>query len=269
MKLTILGTGNAIATRCYNTCFALEDHGQVLLVDAGGGNGILTRLKKAGIAIDEIHEIFVTHKHIDHLLGVVWLIRVITSDMLKGSYEGELTIYCHDEVAALLAYLTTHLLTKKQAALLGTRLKLAVLEDGGTFAGAGHSIRVFDIHSTKAKQFGFILDLGGGRRLACCGDEPCPKSAEPLVAGSTWLLHEAFCRYQDRERFKPYEKHHSTVKDACELAERLGVENLILYHTEDQHLSDRKVLYTKEGRPYFSGRLEVPDDGAVYYLFSD
>jgi ribonuclease Z len=269
LRLTILGTGNAIATRCYNTCFALEDHGQVLLVDAGGGNGILTRLQKAGLDVCSVHKIFVTHKHIDHLLGVVWLIRVITSDMLKGSYDGALLIYSHDEVAGLLAYFTTHLLTQKQADLLGTRVKLIVLKDGETFTGAGHPVRVFDIHSTKAKQFGFVMDLGGGRRLTCCGDEPCPKSAEPLAAGSTWMLHEAFCRYGDRARFKPYEKHHSTVKDACELAERLGVENLILYHTEDRHLAGRKVLYTEEGRQYFSGRLEVPDDGEVFYLMSD
>ena len=25
MKLTILGTGNALVTKCYNTCFVLEE----------------------------------------------------------------------------------------------------------------------------------------------------------------------------------------------------------------------------------------------------
>ena len=39
-------------------------------------------------------------------------------------------------------------------------------------------------------------------------------------------LHEAFCLYEDADRFKPYEKHHSTVKDACEAAQKLHVENL-------------------------------------------
>ena len=37
--LTMLGTGNALATRCYNTCFTLHGKESVLLVDAGGGNG--------------------------------------------------------------------------------------------------------------------------------------------------------------------------------------------------------------------------------------
>ena len=33
MKLTMLGTGNALVTDCYNTCFLLEDRGQTFLVD--------------------------------------------------------------------------------------------------------------------------------------------------------------------------------------------------------------------------------------------
>lgn len=51
-KITILGTGNAVVDRCYNTCFVLETSATKLLVDAGGGNGILRRLKEAGISID-------------------------------------------------------------------------------------------------------------------------------------------------------------------------------------------------------------------------
>lgn len=43
---------------------------------------------------------------------------------------------------------------------------------------------------------------------------------------STWLLHEAFCLFSQADKFKPYEKHHSTVKDACELAQKLEAENL-------------------------------------------
>lgn len=73
-------------------------------------------------------------------------------------------------------------------------------------------------------------------------------------------MSEAFCLYADRERFKPYEKHHSTVREACQIAEELQARNLVLWHTEDTRLSERKALYTAEGRPFFSGGLFVPDD---------
>ena len=38
-ELYVFGTGNAQATRCYNTCFAIRDEEEYFLVDAGGGNG--------------------------------------------------------------------------------------------------------------------------------------------------------------------------------------------------------------------------------------
>ena len=48
MKITFLGTGNAQATACYNTCFVMEEAGRCLLVDGGGGNLLLRRLQDAG-----------------------------------------------------------------------------------------------------------------------------------------------------------------------------------------------------------------------------
>ena len=118
----------------------------------------------------------------------------------------------------------------------------------------------FDIGSTKATQFGFSMDLGAGRRLVCCGDEPLSDTGRPYAQGAEWMLHEAFCLYSQADVFDPYEKHHSTVKDACELAEELGVQNLVLYHTEDKNLARRKELYAAEGQPHFSGTLWIPDD---------
>ena len=73
-------------------------------------------------------------------------------------------------------------------------------------------------------------------------------------------MSEAFCLYEDRERFQPYEKHHSTVLDSARLAETLHVKNLILYHTEDRTLETRKERYTAEAMTAFSGHVCVPDD---------
>ena len=61
--------------------------------------------------------------------------------------------------------------------------------------------------------------------------------------------------YGDRERFQPYKKNHSTVKEASELAETLGVKNLVLYHTEDSDIAHRKERYTKEASGSIVGRF--------------
>ena len=110
------------------------------------------------------------------------------------------------------------------------------------------------------------MDLGDGKRLTCCGDEPYNEKEKDYAENSTWLLHEAFCLSSQADIFHPYEKHHSTVKDACRLAEALGVANLVLYHTEDRNLSRRKTLYREEGALYYHGNLHVPDDLEVLQL---
>ena len=57
-RLIVLGTGNAQAIHCYNTCYAMQKGEEYFLVDAGGGNGILSQLDKAGIPLESIHNIF-------------------------------------------------------------------------------------------------------------------------------------------------------------------------------------------------------------------
>lgn len=260
MELTMLGTGNALVTECYNTCFVINDDGKYLLVDGGGGNTVLSQLKKSNIDVCDIHEIFVTHKHVDHILGIVWMVRIICQNMAKGKYEGEAFIYAHDEVISLIEKMADDLLTKKQTRFIGDRLHLVEVTDGEKRVINGRELQFFDIHSTKAKQFGFSMVMDDGKKLVCCGDEPCPESCYPYAENAEWLLHEAFCLYSQADEFKPYEKNHSTVKDACELATKLGVKNLLLYHTEDKNIANRKELYMAEGQAYYDGNLYVPDD---------
>lgn len=266
MKLTILGTGNALVTECYNTCFALSEGNLHLLVDAGGGNTILKQLKTAGIPITEIHDIFVTHKHIDHVMGIVWMIRAICQNMNQGKYQDTCRIYAHDELIPLIRNMASTLLQAKEVKHIDDDLLFVTLNDGDVHEIINHTVTFFDILSTKAKQFGFTMELDGGQKLTCCGDEPYQEHEYPYAVGSTWLMHEAFCLYSQAEQFRPYEKHHSTVMDACKLAETLGVKNLILYHTEDKNIANRKALYSEEGKQYYTGNLYIPDDLETFEL---
>lgn len=258
--LILLGTGNATVTRCYNTCFVIQTGGRSFLVDTGGGNGIMTQLEKAAISMEEIHDIFISHEHTDHLLGLIWLIRMIATKMKKGQYEGELYIYCHEELVDTILTITKLTVQKKFYQMIGQRIFFRTVGDGEVREILGYDVRFFDIQSTKAKQFGFTLFLKNERKFTFLGDEPYCDHEEPYARNADWLLHEAFCLYREREIYRPYEKHHATVKEACEDGEKLEVKNLILYHTEDRNLADRRKLYTEEGRQYYHGNLIVPED---------
>ena len=49
-----------------------------------------------------MRDIIVTHKHIDHLLGIIWMQRMICQNMARGKYEGEARLYAHEEVIRIL-----------------------------------------------------------------------------------------------------------------------------------------------------------------------
>ena len=116
------------------------------------------------------------------------------------------------------------------------------------------------------KQIHMIKVKDGEEKLTCCGDEPFNPYEETYAKDSKWLLHEAFCLYGQADKYQPYKKHHSTVKDACELAEKLQVKNLVLYHTEDKNITCRKEKYLEEGKRYYKGNLFMPDDLEVIHL---
>ena len=268
-QITMLGTGNATVSQIYNTCFVLQTPSTLMLVDAGGGNGILSQLKKVNVQISDIHHLFVTHAHTDHVLGVIWVIRMVAQ--CKG-YKGLLHVYGNDKVMKVIKTIIDMILAKKQLAKVAERVVFHQLEDGDSFEVGDMKLECFDIQSTKEKQFGFRAELPSSDEsdkplvLACLGDEPYNEQNRRYIVGADWMMCEAFCLYADRDTFKPYEKCHSTALDAGKLAEELGVKNLILYHTEEKTLANRKENYTREAAENFKGRIFVPDDLEVIEL---
>jgi ribonuclease Z len=54
----------------------LEDKKRLVMVDGGGGNAVLHQLRHADYVWMNIRHILVPHKHIDHLLGIIWMVRM-------------------------------------------------------------------------------------------------------------------------------------------------------------------------------------------------
>lgn len=258
--ITMLGTGNAAVTKCYNTCFVITTPQTRLLVDAGGGNGVLSQLEKANIPLSEIHHLFITHAHTDHILGCIWIVRMVAQAAAKGKYQGQFHVYSHDKALQVLTDICRMTLPKKIIGQFGNVIVFHEVKDGDDWQVEDMHLTCFDIHSTKEKQFGFQAILPDRQRLVCLGDEPYKDVNERYAMKADWLLCEAFCLYDDRDTFKPYEKHHCTTKDVGEMAQRLLPKHVVVYHTEDTDLTNRKIRYTAEVRESFDGDVYVPDD---------
>ena len=259
-RVTMLGTGNAMCVNCYNTCFYLKSPRGGMLVDGGGGNGILQQLVKAKIPFESIRHMFVTHSHTDHIMGAIWMMRKISPLIFKGKHKGPFTIYCNDEVKEALYTMGKLMIPEKIFNSIGQTIFLREVHDSEQVEIDDMQVTFFDIGSVRFKQYGFSAQLPDGQRLVCLGDEPYSVQSEPYARGCDWLMCEAFCLYKDRFAFNPYEKNHSTALDAGMLAQDLGVKNLVLYHTEDTHLNTRAATYGAEAAQYFKGNILIPDD---------
>ncbi len=259
-ELIMLGTGHAMVTKCYNTCFILKNAEEYFLVDAGGGNGILVQMEKAGIPFTGLHHMFITHAHTDHILGGVWVIRKVASLMHKDNYAGNFTVYGHDKVIHLLQLLCTQMLPGKFTKYIGNRINLTEITNEDNIHVNGMDITFFDIYSQKEKQFGFQAILPKNKKLTCLGDEPCNIDNAEYVQGCDWLLCEAFCMESESDKYDPHEKHHSTALDAGKIAQEFMVKNLLLYHTEDSDLNHREANYKAEAGIFFQGNIFVPRD---------
>lgn len=268
-KITMLGTGAAMVTKCYNTCFTLSDSNTNthFLVDAGGGNGILTQLEKSNIKIAQIHNAFISHNHTDHILGMVWVIRYVAQEVNKGRYEGTFSIYGHQKSLDALSTICSIVLQPKQSKLIGERILLCPIEHDTAFDIEDWHFHFFNIWSKKELQHGFTVILHNGRKLAFLGDEPYNSDNEYIIKGSDIVMQEAYCLYSEIEKYNPYPKSHGTVVDSCRNAQQLGASTTILFHTEGRTpMHERKVRYTAEGATVYSGNLIVPNDLEVIEL---
>lgn len=259
-KIKMLGTGHGFVFDIYNTCFLLENNNQFLLVDTGGGAEIVRRLKMCNIELKDVHNIFISHCHTDHILGLMWMLKRMSKVFANGTYEGKLNIYCNNEVAEAIPAIYSHLFPTSRVEAITTGIDIHILNDGDKFETAGLEFTAIDAKAKKNALLGFEVNLDNKKRLCFLGDEECNPEIYPRIENADYVMHEAFCLDSEEKIFKPYEHKHSTVKSTCEKMNKLNIKNLILYHTEESHIGNRKELYLSEAKEYFDGNVLVPDD---------
>ena len=259
-QLYVFGTGHALVTRLYNSCFAVQENQRFLLLDAGGGNGILNAMEAMHVPCAALDSLFVTHSHTDHLLGAVWVIRLVGESIINGSYPGVFTIYAHPELLDGLRTICAITISQKLQRLFQQQICFLPVSDGQTCQTPLGALTFFDTGCPTVRQFGCRLRFADGQTLVYLGDDPVHPCAEPYVRNADWFLAEALCLDTERQLHRPDLSYHSTVKEACENAARLGVRRLVLCHTEDTHGPQREALYLAEGRRSFPGPLYMPED---------
>lgn len=258
-KIIMLGTGNGGTLNLYNTCFVIQNNKGNFLVDTGGSIEIINRLNKVNIDYKTIRHIFISHSHTDHILGIFWMFKKISRLAMHGEISEKINLYCNNVVFEAIKEVSKHILSKKLMDAIYAIVDFKVLQNGDIYNINGIDYTFFDIQARGTKQFGFECMIND-KRLVFLGDETLNPHLYDKVKYADYVMHEAFCLDSEEEIFHAYEKNHSTAKSASEIMNKLEVKNLILYHTEDSHGAERKLLYANEGKTYFNGNVIVPDE---------
>ena len=259
-KFYVLGTCAGISDVGFTLSGVLQHDDKFLLVDAGEGMQILKQLRLSGIKVSDIHDVFISHKHIDHLLGLIPFIRKVISSIKLSEYEGNLNIYCDKEIKEIIDYIIKATFHDFMVKIYNEKVIYHVIEDGQVYDVIGYKMNILDTYSIASIQFGFEIILEDNKRLFYLGDVPCAELNYEKIRNADWVLHEAFSTSEKNKYTALVSKMHSTVADVCQNMEQLNVKNLILWHTLDNDIETRKERFLAEGKEFFDGNLYVPDD---------
>lgn len=258
-EIVMLGTGSAFPASSYNSCFVIRDSSFTLLCDAGGGNGIFTQLSAASIDPAEISHMVVSHTHTDHIFGAVWLLRYLINMAIGGKRINPLQVYANRQTAEALTEICRLTFLKSYFDRLPDVMDLHIADTPSSVKIGDCDVDFFDVGSENVDQLGFRMSFPDGATIVALGDEALTSHNCEEARNADYLICGAFCRYADRHIFKPYEKHHLTVKDVAECARNIDVKNLVLYHSEDQ-TADKQKLYHSEASEYFDGNVIIACD---------
>jgi ribonuclease Z len=303
LTATFLGTGAATPTIDRNVAgLAVQREGETILFDCGEGNQ--RQMMRYGVGFS-FTEIFFSHYHADHILGVTGLLR---------------TMGLQDRTAPVTLYGP-----RGAQRILGAAISLGIernkfpveireLRPGDRLARAEYDIVVFEtdhrpdtvgyalaehtrlgrFNPDRARELGvpegplwgrlhkgetIVLDDGRqvtpadlvgsprrGRTLVYTGDTRPSLAVVEAARGADLLIHEATFGSDELERAK--ETGHSTAAEAARVAVEAGVGRLVLTHISPRYTRDAPELLA-EARAVFPETVVARDGMTVDVPFAE
>ncbi len=303
LTITLLGTSAAVPSVDRNVSgLAMQREGETLLFDCG--EGTQRQMMRYGVSF-AFREIFFTHYHADHFLGLTGLLRTLGLQ----DRTAPVTLYGPRGAAKILGAAVT-------LGIERNRFDVEIVEvaAGATLPRAEYDIAVFEtdhradtigyaliehtrrgrfnperaralgipegplwgrIHKgeavelpdgTRVEPAELVGDARPGRKVVYTGDtRPCA-TVVTAAAGADLLVHEATFGEDERERAG--ETGHSTAAQAAEVARQAGVRRLVLTHISPRYTRDAPELLA-EARAVFPESVVARDGLSLDVPFAD
>lgn len=215
MRVTLLGTGSPRPDiNRSGPAVLVEAGGQNLLFDAG--RGVIQRLEQLDVPISEIHKVFVTHLHSDHIsaLDDVWLTGWIYQRprplMVYGPSGTEAFVQHLQQ-----AYAYDASLRHQYAGLDETAAKLTAIEikPGVVYSDGGVKVTAFLVdHKPVVPAYGYRIDFGD-RSIVISGDTTYSKNLVDHSQDIDVLVHEIIAAndnlLEKNPRLQKIERYHT------------------------------------------------------------
>ena len=286
-EIHILGCGSALPTTRHNASSQIVKIGnKQFMIDCGEGTQL--QLRRRHIHFSFINHIFISHLHGDHCFGLIGLIstfgllgrtaplHIYADAMLEKVMKPQLDFYCKDIKYPLFFHsidASKHSVIFEDNTITVETLPLNhrmpccgflfrekpkrrhLMGDVANF----YNIPIYQRQNIKdgadfVTPEGVVIpntkltkDADPSRSYAYCSDtRPCPNICEYL-RDVDLLYHEATFAESEKERAKI--THHSTAKEAAEIAQKAGVKKLLMGHFSSRYDDEEQLL--SEAREIF------------------
>lgn len=249
-RVIFLGTGDPLnGDRAQASLAVPLAGGEAMLFDASSGTVLLRQLETAGILLEGLRHLFVTHRHFDHVGGLAPLLTA-----LAAQPEASLTVHATPQTLAALRDLLSLTIPGVED-WLGGRLRWATLFPGRpTIAGDAEVTPFLVDHSLEC--VGFRVAQGGSTMAHAADTRPCPNVVE-YARGADLLVHEAYGLEDDAKRAQAFG--HSTAAEAGRVARDAGARRLVLTHFRSGRFVDPAQL-AAEAEAAFGAPVEIARD---------
>jgi ribonuclease Z len=253
-RVIFLGTGDPLNEERAQTCLAVPlAGGQTMLFDTCSGTILLRQLEHAGLPLESVRHLFITHRHFDHVGGLAPLLTALVP--VPGA---SLTVHTTPETREVLADLLDLTIPGVEDWLDG-RLHWRRLTVGEPTRVADAEVTPFLVdHGLEC--VGFRITQGGSVLVFAADTRPCPNVVE-YAENVDLLVHEAYGSVGERDRAHAFG--HSTAGEAGEVASAAGAHRLILTHLRASRLVDPNELAT-EAEATFARPVSMARDLDVF-----
>jgi ribonuclease BN (tRNA processing enzyme) len=241
MEVRLLGSGGFMPSdRRETACALLRKDGGALAIDAGTAARRLVSDRSLLAGVERLH-VVLTHFHLDHTLGLFYLVDAGVPVEVWAAGEA--------------------LEGTSTEALLGRLLGSPFAPPGFLRSFVLHELPVGDSHvgpfalQTRIQRLhsNATLALRVDDEVVWCTDTGYDEGNVELARGARLLFHEAFTISESGD-----DPTHTPAGQAARLAAAAGAERLVLIHIDPELVDDAELL--RFARPYFAA-TDVGRDG--------